>query len=198
MENKLVLIRHALTTARENTLVGKNDLPLSSEGEKDAARLAENIFLNDPAVKIFSSALTRARQTAEIIFPGKEIMADPRINEVDFGKWNGMTIQEIMENYPDDMDSWAKNPMSFCFPGGESVGDFILRINDFFNSVSDLAEKIVVVSHGGVIRFLICRLLKLDYAHHLAFQVDRPSVNIIDHDKKSGVLTGLNLTGIRI
>jgi len=199
MKQRLVLVRHADTVAKNNSLVGKNDLPLSKKGMEDATRMREKISIENPDVHFYSSTLSRAIQTGEILFPGKHFSRHPEIDEVDFGQWSGMDVSEISGKYPEEMDKWSKNPMSFQFPGGESVATFILRINNFVESeVLPKANPCVVVCHGGSIRFIICRMLNLDYTHHLAFVIHRPSLIVIDHDGKSGVLSGLNVNELSL
>jgi len=199
MNHKLILIRHATTVAGKSALVGKNDVELSAQGIEDARNLKTGITLQNSNVRYYSSKLKRATQTREILFPGVECACDARINEVDFGDWTGLSFDEISLKFPEGITEWSRNPMRFRFPGGESVEEFIVRINDFLDSEILQKNKInVLVCHGGAIRFIICRMLNIDYAHHLSFSIQRPSLNVIDHDGKTGVLTGLNLTSLLI
>ncbi|MDH4263617.1 MAG: histidine phosphatase family protein [Spirochaetia bacterium] len=199
MDHKLILIRHAATIAPNNTLVGKNNVELSPDGIKDAQKLKSGIRVETAEVKFYSSGLSRAIQTGEILFSGAKFIQDGRINEIDFGEWTGLDINQISKLYPEVMTDWMHNPMQFKFPGGESVNDFIKRINDFLNDeILNKKKPVVLVCHGGVIRFILCRILNIDYSHHLAFSIQRPSLNVIDHDGKTGVLAGLNLTNIQI
>ncbi|MDH4199264.1 MAG: histidine phosphatase family protein [Spirochaetia bacterium] len=194
MNRKLVLIRHASTTAEKTSLVGKIDLPLSDEGKKDAQNYFGNILIQSSPVQLYVSTLLRAQQTAGIMFPGCKFKADARINEIDIGNWSNMNFSQISEKFPEAVDTWTKHPLEFRFPKGEGVDEFILRINNFLDSeILGFEGNSVMVCHGGVIRFIICRMLNIGYIHHLAFEVFRPSVNIIDHDGKTGVLTGLNI-----
>jgi broad specificity phosphatase PhoE len=195
MTRKLVLIRHAITTAPKNTLLGRNDLPLSKEGVENCQLLKNSLKIQNTRVKYIVSDLIRAKQTAEILLPSAEFTVDPKINEIDFGRWSGLSIDEISRDYPDLMKKWADDPMKFSFPGGESVEDFISRIREFITIyVSGSQDHLVLVCHGGVIRFIICALLNIDFRHHLGFEIHRPSLNVIDHDGNYGVLSGLNLT----
>jgi len=199
MNHKLILIRHAVTTAEKSALVGKNDIPLSDQGVNDAKNLRTGIKVQSTDITYHCSTLSRAVQTAGILFPNAEFKRHEQINEIDFGQWSGLDIHEVSKLYPEAMDEWSRSPLSFRFPGGESVSEFIKRITDYLDTnILNHTGPNVVVCHGGVIRFIFCRMLNLDYSHHLAFSVHRPSLNVIDHDGNSGVLTGLNLTDLTI
>jgi broad specificity phosphatase PhoE len=204
MNRKLILIRHATTVAPEHTLVGKNDVELSKRGIEEARKLKQTVVVESANVKFYSSSLKRAIETAKILFSDARLSPikcerDERINEIDFGDWTGLAMNKITTSFPDAIEEWTRRPMQFRFPGGESVNEFIARINDFLDSeILNKPEISVLVCHGGVIRFIICRMLNIDPSHHLAFSIRRPSLNVIDHDGKTGVLAGLNLTELKI
>jgi len=202
MDHRLILIRHATTTAPENTLVGKNDVPLSAQGKQDALLLKNNIRFNNEKknnVYFYCSMLSRAIQTAEILFPDTSFAYNDALNEADFGDWTGQDMKKILKKFPNVVDEWVRNPMEFRFPGGESVRECIDRVEQFLNvEALNKPGTVVLVCHGGIIRFIICRILGIDYFHHHAFSINRPSVNVIDHDGKNGVLAGLNISELTI
>ena len=199
MRRRLVLIRHGTTIAPGDTYLGMSDYPLSESGIQECNDLASGITSNNTYATVYTSALLRAKQTAEILLPGRVCQVDSRLNEVDFGNWSGMNIARISSDYPDLLSEWASNPMKFRFPGGESVGEFIGRIQSFVDEEIKTNEgDMILVCHGGVIRFIICAMTGIDFSNHLAFDIRRPSLNVIDHDGNFGVLSGLNISRIEI
>ena len=82
----------------------------------------------------------------------------------------GKSFDEIVKTDKERVDRWAQEPDLFCFPDGESVVDFQDRI---FNVGRQLAQsrhqKILIVAHGGVIRYLLCYFLNLSVKNYLSF-----------------------------
>ena len=92
------------------------------------------------------------------------------------------------------MEQWASWSPEFCFPQGEQINHFLDRIHSVGKRLLDSHEKtIVLIAHGGVIRGLICYLLKLAPSNFLLFQVDKGRFATLDLFSEGGVLTGLNL-----
>ena len=85
------------------------------------------------------------------------------------------------------------SPLLRTSPGGKSIGAFLARINEIRQMIADEpAEKLLVISHGGVIRQLICSFLGLGPDRHLAFEIQPGLCSVVDLHSQGGVLTGLN------
>lgn len=96
---KIYLIRHGQTDWNiQGRIQGSHDIPLNETGRRQAELLAKGMD-SRPVSRIFSSTLTRAMETAERISSRQkvEICFMPQLIEVEFGKWEGMTWEEIME-----------------------------------------------------------------------------------------------------
>ena len=149
---KLYITRHGETMRNaEQRVLGRTDDPLSEKGLAQAAVLAEN--LKDIEFDyIFSSPLTRAKQTAQAVAESKgmEVIVDERLIETNFGDFEG--VPRYCEEY-----QAAKRDHFKRYPNGESYFDMAYRIYDFlFMLKREYADKrILVVSHGGVCR-IIC------------------------------------------
>ncbi|MDD3619255.1 MAG: histidine phosphatase family protein, partial [Desulfobulbaceae bacterium] len=94
---------------------------------------------------------------------------------------------------PEGVGRWTEFD-GFVFPGGEGVGDFQERVEEVLAELSgsDTGE-IGVITHGGVIRSMICLALGLHPAKYLLFDVRPAALTVIDLHGARGVLTGLNL-----
>ena len=190
--NRLILIRHSkVEPASPGAFVGSIDLSLSPEGV-EAARLMK-VEPDRGSFQLLSSPLKRAKETAEILFPGLDVQVDDRLREIDFGRWENRTFDEIRRSDPEEVKIWESAPQEFAFPEGESVPDFISRIEALAADLKQTEKDLIAVTHGGVIRFLICHLLKISYEYHLSFRCDRPSVNVVDLQEGFATLSGLNL-----
>lgn len=107
--------------------------------------------------KIFSSPLKRAKNTAEIIadeigFNKKDIVIDNCLTEVNFGIFENLTWEEIVEQYAEESENWALFKHKYKFPKGEGYDDIILRISNFFDNVPDNS---LIATHYGVIQAVL-------------------------------------------
>lgn len=175
-----------------NRYIGKTDLYLSPVGENQIRELHREIAKIGFDV-VFTSPLKRCIQTAQFLGLEHDIRYDNRLREVDFGLWEGKTFAEISTSEPQAVAEWSTGTDGFCFPEGERMVDFQNRITTFGNHLYGLeAEKVLIISHGGVIRHLICQLLHLPYEKYLCFQVEYGRICTVDLFDEGGVLTGLN------
>jgi len=91
------------------------------------------------------------------------------------------------------VDAWQEYA-DFSFPGGEAVADFVQRVGEMLAVFSSSGlERIAVVTHGGVIRTMICLALGLPARHYLLFDVRPASLSVLELFDRGGVLKGLNL-----
>jgi alpha-ribazole phosphatase len=194
MAKRVILIRHGdLGEAYRGCYIGRTDVPLSEEGKRQAAALAGEIRRLKGA-QLLCSPLRRTRETAEIalgILDACDIDSDLR--EIDFGRWEGMGFAEIAAADPAAVERWAALDEDFAFPGGESHGAFSKRIKAVAGRIdADPAGTVVAFTHGGVIRYLICRFLGLEDRHYLLFDVRPGSLSELSLDGGRGVLVRLN------
>ena len=116
------LLRHGETKWNaENRICGRSDVPLSEAGRRQAKRLAERL---KPISfdTLYSSPLKRAIDTARFISEriGLEPVLDDRLVELDYGQWEGKTLEEIRKNDPETLRAWEADPGRVAPPGGES------------------------------------------------------------------------------
>ena len=193
----IALLRHAETAVRHaGRFVGSTDLPLAPEGRRKAALLASGIASMRPS-RLVCSPLLRARQTAEPLGEALGMVPeiDPDLREIDFGRWEGMTFDAIRESDPEGVARWARFEPDFAFPGGESIDRFLARVRRAAKRLARLAEgdapSVLAVTHGGVIRAMICHLLGLPPRHYVLFDVRPAALAKIAVYDGGGVLSGL-------
>ncbi|HOX15079.1 MAG TPA: histidine phosphatase family protein [Smithellaceae bacterium] len=195
MAKKLIMIRHgALHDQYSGRFMGKTDVGLSSAGRSQAAAISGLIRSINEA-HIIVSPLCRALETARIALESLnqsfDVVSD--LHEIDFGAWEGKTFSEISAIDPPAVSGWSNFDQNFVFPDGEALQSFMQRMRRLARWITtDPAETVVAITHGGVIRFLICHFLGLEPRHYLLFGVDPASVSIIDLFGQTGVLTRLN------
>jgi broad specificity phosphatase PhoE len=137
---------------------GFTDTPLNDTGRRQAAELAERLA-HEPIASLWSSDLSRARETAEIV--GEKIGLGPRLDarlrEANRGRWEGRRFIDIEREEPELYPAWRRAGEAFRFPGGESLRDQMDRVLACLRDISDTGElPALVVCHGGSIRVVLC------------------------------------------
>lgn len=197
----LLLLRHGETdAAKEGRLLGSTDQPLSDSTLQRRVNLQQKLS-HWPIDTWFCSPMLRTRQTAEYLrsfFPElDDPVFDSRLCEIDFGRWELKTFTEIQEEDPDLIAEWEEYS-HFTFPGGESIAAFCERLTAVLGSLhfGDSAKdkkNILLVTHGGVIRTMICLALGLDAKNYLLFDVQPSGLCVLDLYSEGAVLRALNL-----
>ncbi len=159
MPDTLTLIRHGLTPWNETgRFQGHADPPLSEAGRQQAERLKHRVAASFPAPSaVYSSPLTRARETAGIAFGESAITLDERLKEIHFGEFEGATRPEN-ERHP-AWTYWAEDPYHRAPPGGESYADLRRRVIPWLESVHGAEGHLVAVAHSGTIQMILAELL---------------------------------------
>lgn len=163
------LVRHAQTAWNDvNRLQGHSDVPLNPVGEQQAKRLGDR-FASHHLRGIFTSALQRSRQTAQMIAAGNGHGVSPIVEhglaEMHLGAWEGLTPEEVDARFDDSYQRWRERPSSVVIPEAEPLDAFRERVRRAFGKiVSGLGDgEHVIVSHGGVIAALLADVLAADY-----------------------------------
>lgn len=195
MAHQLLLVRHA-AIGQEYTgrYVGHTDVVLDSYGRNQAGALVPLIRSRQPE-RCFCSPLIRARQTAETLCESEQlpVQVDNDLREIDFGRWENRTFAEIVAEDPELVDRWAEWHADFAFPDGESIDCFATRIRRVADRLAAEARGVIlVVTHGGVIRGMLCHFLGLHPRDHLLFHVRHAACATVDLFDGKGVLSGLN------
>jgi broad specificity phosphatase PhoE len=165
---RLYYVRHGLTDWNAvGRLQGHHDVPLNQTGRVQAARCGQ--ILGDLLVRegrsaaeldYVSSPLSRARETMEILRAGLGVAPtgygiEPRLTEISFGEWEGLTYAEVMAREPDVVARREADKWEFLPPGGENYRQVVLRVGAWYAS---LERDAVVCAHGGTGRALVAVL----------------------------------------
>jgi len=154
------LLRHGETSFNaEGRFLGVTDLPLSDRGRAQARALRPDLHDFAPDV-LATSPLRRARETLALALPDASAAeVDERLREVDWGPWEGLTMEEIRSRYPDAAGPYLAGEVR-AWPGGESPGAAARRVVDALRSY--VGARVLVVSHSTCVRVALCALLGLD------------------------------------
>ena len=164
-ESRFILVRHGQSVGNlHNTFLGHTDLPLTELGLRQARCTAEYL-LNEAIDVMYASDLLRAYQTGQALadLKGMELIPNPRLREIDAGKWEGMFFDDIGKVYPREFDTWLCDLGHAVCPEGESVAELSARI---VGEVTVLAERhpgrtVFIATHATPIRMLKVHTLGL-------------------------------------
>ena len=152
---RLVLVRHGETDGESSVRYhGIGDVALSEEGREQMRRAS--VELNRvPFDLVVASPLQRAWQSAWILGGGAPVRLEAELREIDFGRWEGRTREEIQESDPDLYEQWQAGSEDFTYPGGESRAELRERVRRGLERLlAAEARNVLVVAHKGVIRIL--------------------------------------------
>jgi probable phosphoglycerate mutase len=160
----LYYIRHGLTDWNATgRLQGRRDIPLNAEGRIQAVRCAgilADLFAREgrgpQSYDYVSSPLVRARETMDIVratlgFDPDGYSLEPRLSEISFGEWEGLTYQDVLVLDPDIVAKREGKKWNFLPPGGESYEMLAERVGAWYATIE---RDTVVTAHGGTARAL--------------------------------------------
>lgn len=195
---KLLLVRHGETDLNSaGMFVGHKDGELNALGRKQAEMLRQ--YLAEEKIDAaYCSDLKRASLTASLVLDKRpiQLVETKQLREIDYGDVDGMTFGEIKQGYPALAQQCVTWSLDLDFPGGENIKQFSKRISSFLKNLEkyDSKETVLVVSHGGALRFLTCTLLGLGLKHWRQLRIDLASLTIIETYPDIAILNCLNDT----
>ncbi|MFA4880537.1 MAG: alpha-ribazole phosphatase [Candidatus Doudnabacteria bacterium] len=194
---ELILIRHtAVEGSRQQRYLGVTDVALNRKGWEQAERIS-GYLKNKSISTIYSSGLKRAYQTATVIAKPYclKIRKEEGFNEFDFGSWKEKTFYQIQKKYPNLAQKYLLDPLNTKIPGGESFRKFKNRVNKVLEQILTKEEgTVVIVSHAGVNRIIICSLLNLPSSYLWQIKQDIGAINIIEIYKNMSIISLINHT----
>jgi phosphoserine phosphatase len=179
---RIIFVRHGQTIYNvESRYQGHTDAPLSDLGRRQSI-MAARALADERIAAVYSSDLGRAVQTAEAIAARHDlpVRTDLRLRECAFGDWEGLTVSQIEERYPDLFASYRQDSVAHRAPGGERLEALQARvaaaIDDIARAHSD--DTVVVVTHGGPIRAFLCHAFGTDLESFRRLHLDNCGITV--------------------
>lgn len=194
----LLLARHGQTEwHHDNRYAGRSDIALNGVGHREAEILARRAREEEPA-SVICSQLTRAIDTARPVAAacGVELEIEERLREVDFGAWEGKTLEEAREDNPDQVDKFERNPDNAPFPNGEPLPDAAARALEVYRELHQRygGQKVLVIAHNTLLRLSLCAMLEVplrNYRKRLP-RIVNAAVSEVRFGSEEGALYSLN------
>lgn len=161
---------------------GQLDVPLNDTGQQQMRSLAQRLS-GLSFDHVFASSMLRARQSAALVFPDREIPVFDALREIDFGKWEGLFYEQIIDRYNEDYQAWIEDPFAHAPTKGETMVDLRKRIVPCVaRLLADHQGRIAIVSHAGTVRTIVQYLLgeasphfwhiPIDNSHYWRFELE--------------------------
>lgn len=193
---KIYIARHGETTWNlQGRTQGIKNSNLTELGLKQAELLGQALVKENIEV-IYSSSLSRAISTATIV--SNRINApnsvQESLNEINYGLWEGLTIEEIRESYPNELIKWRNEPHKACIPEGEELLIAQDRIVGFIEELvtSSQYSRILLISHSTIIKLLLLHILGMNLCNYYRLKQQNCSLNIISFETHGPVLLKYN------
>lgn len=190
----LHLVRHG-DVGYHGRYIGSSDPELTSQGWQQMRDL--NVAFRGQRVDaVLCSPLRRCRQSLEALEVAAACRYQDALREINFGAWEGKSFAEIAASDEPSVAAWAAGGADFTFPEGDCLKLFYERMVGLWQSLAATEEEsLLVVTHGGVIRHLLCLALALPWEKYLLFEIGLGSLTRLSLYSHGAVLTSLNCRG---
>jgi len=162
---KIIFVRHGLTPANEQRLYcGSTNNFLSPAGVEQVKKAARALKKEKIDVWLCGES-KRTKQTLKIIFdelvlPYDDIVVRKDIKEIDFGKFENFSFDEVSFKYPDEAKAYLENWQDFTFPGGDNVKEYFSECEKSVFDITDCYKdkNICIIGHKGYISACLCAI----------------------------------------
>lgn len=162
----LYFLRHGQTAfSRENAYCGSLDPELTSSGVEMAQAFA-TAYSSTPWSAIFCSPMQRTQATAKPLCEALGMQPQLRdgFKEINYGKWEGQSVETVSRDYHDDYIRWLADPAWYPPTGGELAVAIAARAMLVIEEIKQTynSGNVLIVSHKATIRIMLCSLLGID------------------------------------
>ena len=180
---RVALLRHADTAwSREGRIQGRSDQPLL---DNSILRLPEALR----GMRIITSPLKRCTETAALL-GAPDAPHEPRLIEMDWGEWQGETIEGLRKRLGQAMLENEARGLDFRPPNGESPREVLLRVETWLREV---ATPTLAITHRGVIRAVLAQATGWDMRGKPPFRLDWTAAHVFLLDDGKPSIEQLNL-----
>ena len=195
---KLILVRHGETRLnKDGRIQGVNSVPLNNKGRAQAQAVARALEKDLP-FELYTSPLTRALETAQIISETVRVPPKPlkELEEADAGDLEGLTGEEMRRRYPEFVKRWAQDSGTAQMPGGESLLQVQERawwaITEFM--LNHPNDTVVAVTHNFTIQTVVCKVLEMPLSYSRRLRQDVGAITRLELSDSQSTLVSLNET----
>ncbi len=178
---QIILVRHGQTPWNKDKIFrGSKDIPLNDQGREEA-RQAGEALKQEKIDAIYTSPLSRSRDTALAIAQhhGLPVQDHPGLSDLCYGEWEGLPLAEVKVKYADLYRQWETAPHMVRFPGGETLAELRGRALAAVQGIVAChpGQTVVLSAHRAVNKVLIAAFIGLDDSHFWRIGQDTTAIN---------------------
>jgi len=195
----IILVRHGQTEwNRIERFRGRADVPLNETGLAQAEATGRRVASEWQPVAVYSSPLSRAVKTAEVIAKHFNLPVQIHLGlaDIDYGQWQGLTPDEVKERWPEIHHAWYNAPHTARIPGGETLDDLRVRGTTCVNELAarHAGQTIILVSHMAISRIILLAVMGLGNERFWRLKQDACAINIFEAAGGEFTIVSLNDT----
>jgi broad specificity phosphatase PhoE len=195
----IILVRHGQTEwNRVERFRGRADVPLNETGLAQAEATGRCIAAGWQPAAVYSSPLSRAVKTAEVIAKPFSLLVHVHagLADIDYGQWQGLTPDAVKARWPDLYQAWYNTPQAARIPGGETLGELRARGMAAVNELAarHAGQAIVLVGHTVINRAILLGVLGLGNDRFWHLKQDTGAINLFEVADGDFTLVSLNDT----
>ncbi|EOR05279.1 histidine phosphatase family protein [Acinetobacter tandoii] len=195
MHLKIDLLRHG-ESELSHTLRGSLDDALTAKGwQQMLSSIDQSQTLPQQWDVVFSSPLQRCSMFAEHCVKERDIplILDKNLQEMHFGDWEGQSIQQLYEQFPETLADFWQKPTQTTLPNAETMHQFHLRVSTAMSNIQQQMQlngwqSALMVTHGGVIKLLKCMVLRQPLDDVLKMSAELGQLNSFHWDAATQML----------
>lgn len=195
MHLKIDLLRHG-ESELSHTLRGSLDDALTAKGwQQMLSSIDQSQTLPQQWDVVFSSPLQRCSMFAQHCVKERDIplILDKNLQEMHFGDWEGQSIQQLYEQFPETLADFWQKPTQTTLPNAETMHQFHLRVSTAMSNIQQQMQlngwqSALVVTHGGVIKLLKCMVLQQPLDDVLKMSAELGQLNSFHWDAATQML----------
>jgi alpha-ribazole phosphatase len=192
----IYLLRHGhVENSDRNCFNGHFDADLSTLGLEQSQKVAQRLSCK-PIKAVYSSDLRRSLKGAHEIGKLQGIAPESfkEFREISVGKWEGLTLDEVNNKYPGEIEQRFKNIVTSRVEGGETIKEVHNRVIPKFITLAlkHLDETIAIVAHGGVNRIILCHLLGIPWKNIYRLKQGFTCINLIHFYQDNPIVEFIN------
>jgi broad specificity phosphatase PhoE len=183
---EIVLVRHGETEwSRDWRHTGRTDIPLTEAG-REQAKVLRAPLSDWKFARVYSSPLSRARDTCELAGLGDRAELTEALLEWDYGEYEGITTKEIREKRP-DWFLWRDG----C-PGGETAEEVGARVDPLIAELKRAEGDVALFAHGHILRVLAARWLGLPPQDGKLLALSTARLSVLGYERETEVIRRWN------
>jgi broad specificity phosphatase PhoE len=191
---RILLIRHAV--ARGNgRFQGHTDVPLAPAAGPQLRMLVRKIS-RYPIQAVYSSDLQRAHATAKAVARrfDTDVIVRPRLREIHFGRWEGLSWRQIARQFPRSSRMWLTRFPHHPIPGAERFDAFKKRVTRELDEIvtANTGSSVAIVTHAGVARVILAGALTVPDRNVFRMGMDPAAVSVIDFYRDGATVQCIN------